>query len=261
MEFESNWKRALIECFWHMQSKEEIHAFAHAKRNSVSTWELIVLPAKPFWPRVPARACFLCGDCCVNFRDVLCDDVDEWLSQQACLSGSCLHEAMVNMVAQARCTQMMYDNSVSPFVAVCLSCDNYLRMHKSVPFFSGVQTLQWHMNTLEEPNGVKIDKRMLYGLCTRLARLQAGKQNYYMSLFSKEEQDVIRAVAAHRHDTKTGHQALLGYFRSTNKNSCLVPSACIAHKMRQYKFSRNHVHGPNVYRVGAWKGSNEVSDI
>ena len=117
------------------------------------------------------------------------------------------------------------------------------------------------MNTLEEPNGVKIDKRMLYGLCTRLSRLQAGKQNYYMSLFSHEEQEVIRAVAAQRHDTKTGHQALLGYFRTTNKNSCLVSSACIPHKMRQCKFSRGHAYGPNVYKAGVWKGANEVSDI
>ena len=60
-----------------MHNDIEPHAFAYAKRDSVSTWELIVLPAKPFWPRVPARACFLCGDCCINFRDVVCDDVDE----------------------------------------------------------------------------------------------------------------------------------------------------------------------------------------
>ena len=244
-----------------MENQDEFHAIAHAKRNCVSTWELIVLPAKPFWPRVPARACFLCGDCCVNFRDVLCDDVDEWLSQQSCLAGSLIHEVMVNMLAQTRSVQLMYDSGVAPFVAVCLSCDNYLRMHKSVPFFSGVQTLQWHINTLEEPNGVKIDKRMLYGLCMRLARVQAGKQNYYLSLFSSEEQDVIRAVATHRHDARTGHQALLGYFRTTNKNSCLVSSACIAHKMRQYKFSRTHAHGPNVYKADAWKRVNATSNI
>lgn len=244
-----------------MQIGEQHDAFASAKLNSKSTWELIVLPAKPFWPRLPSRACFLCGDCCVNFRDVLCDDVDEWLSQQACLAGSFLHEAMVNMATQTRSAQLIYDSGATPFVAVCLSCDNYLRMHKSVPFFSGVQTLHWHMNTLEEPNGIKIDKRMLYGLCTRLTRKQAGKMNYYMSLFSKEEQDVIRAIAAHRQDTRTGHQALLGYFRNTNKNSCLVPSACIAHKMRQYKFSRTHAHGPNVYKVGLWKRPSALSDI
>jgi hypothetical protein len=81
-------------------------AFAHMKRDNTSTWELIVLPAKPFWPCVPARACFLCGDCCTNFRDVVCDDVD-----------------------------------VAPFVAVCLSCDNYLRTHRGMTFFSGVQML------------------------------------------------------------------------------------------------------------------------
>jgi hypothetical protein len=244
-----------------MESRDEPHAFAHAKRSSVSTWELIVLPAKPFWPRVPSRACFLCGDCCVNFRDVLCEDVDEWLSQQACLAGSRIYEAMQNMVSQARSAQHIYDSTVTPFVAVCLSCDNYLRMHKSVPFFSGVQTLQWHMNTLEEPNGVKIDKRMLYGLCVRLARLHAGKKNYYMSLFSDEEQDVIRAVALHRHDSKAGHQALLSYFRSTNKNSCLVPSASIAHKMRQFKFSRSHSHGPNVYKIGVLKRLSDAGNI
>jgi hypothetical protein len=243
------------------EKHEQFHELAQAKRNSVSTWELIVLPPKPFWPRVPARACFLCGDCCVNFRDVLCDDVDEWLAQQQCLAGSVIHEVMVNMAAQTRSAQIMYDNGVTPFVAVCLSCDNYLRMHKSVPFFSGIQTLQWHINTLEEPNGVKIDKRMLYGLCTRLTRVQAGKQNYYMSLFSSEEQDVIRAVAAHKHDARAGHQALLRYFQATNKHSCLVPSASIAHKMRQYKFGRNHSNGPNVYKTSMWKRPAAASDI
>jgi len=69
------------------------HEFAHAKKNSTSTWELMVLPAKPFWARVPARACFLCGDCCINFRDVVCDDVDEWLSQQTCLASSRMHQS------------------------------------------------------------------------------------------------------------------------------------------------------------------------
>ncbi len=244
-----------------MENEELYKKFAQAKRDSLSTWELIVLPAKPFWPCVPARACFLCGDCCVNFRDVLCDDVDEWLSQQACLAGSVMHEVMVNMVAQTKSVQLMMDSGVAPFVAVCLSCDNYLRMHKNVPFFSGVQTLQWHINTLEEPNGVKIDKRMLHGLCARLARVHAGKYNYYMSLFSTEEQDVIRTVATERNETKAGHQALLSYYRKTNKNSCLVSSACIAHKMRQYKFRHTHAHGPNVYKQDAWKGASASSDI
>lgn len=244
-----------------MESPDEPHAFAHAKRTSVSTWELIVLPAKPFWPRVPSRACFLCGDCCVNFRDVLCEDVDEWLVQQACLEGSRIYEAMQNMVVQARFAQHIYDSSVTPFVAVCLSCDNYMRMHKSVPFFSGVQTLEWHMNTLEDPTGVKIDKRMLYGLCVRLARLHAGKQNYYMTLFSREEQDVIRAMALHRNESKSGHQALLTYFRNSNKNSCLVSSASIAHKMRQIKFGRTDSHGPNVYKTGVAKRPRDAGDI
>jgi len=121
--------------------------------------------------------------------------------------------------------------------------------------------LHWHMNTLEEPNGVKIDKRMLHGLCARLARVQAGKYNYYMSLFSTEEQDVIRAVATERNETKAGHQALLAYYRKTNKNSCLVSSACIAHKMRQYKFSHNHANGPNVYKEDARKRPATAIDI
>jgi hypothetical protein len=103
------------------------------------------------------------------------------------------------------------------------------------------------MNTLDEPNGVKIDKRMLYGLCLR----QAGKSNYYMSLFSPEEQAVVRTIAKHRQIPSKTHQALLGYFRSTNKNSCLAPSASIAHKLRQYKFCVSHANGPNVYKAGA----------
>jgi len=227
----------------------EYHAFAHLKRDSTSTWELMVLPGKPFWPRTPSRACFLCGDCCVNFRDVLCDDVEEWLAQQACLADSCFHQAMANMLTHARSAQVIFDAGVAPFVAVCLSCDNYLRTHKGAAFFSGVQTLHWHMNTLEEPQGVKIDKRMLYGLCVRLARTQSGKTNYYLTLFSPEEQQTIRAVAEHRHDTAAAHQAMLCYFRETNKRSFLVPSAGIAHKMRQYKFSAGDACGPNVYKA------------
>jgi hypothetical protein len=234
-----------------MGSAADYDFLARAKRDSKSTWELIVLPAKPFWPRVPARACFLCGDCCVNFRDVVCDDVSEWLLQQQLLADSTVHQAMLNMLAQARASQAIHDSGVVPFVAVCLSCDNYLRTHKDVPFFSGVQTLQWHMNTLDEPNGVKIDKRMLYGLCLRLSRLQAGKSNYYMSLFSPEEQAVVRTIAKHRQIPSKAHQALLRYFRSTNKNSCLAPSASIAHKLRQYKFCVSHANGPNVYKAGA----------
>jgi hypothetical protein len=245
-----------------MQSRDEqdemVQEIVNAKHKSMSTWELMVLPAKPFSPGLPARACFLCGDVCVNFRDVLCDDVDEWLSQQACLAGHLFHEVMVNMAAQTRSAQVKYDSGVSPFVTVCLSCDNYLRMHKNIPFFSGIQTLQWHINTLEEPNGVKIDKRMLYGLCTRLVRLHSGKYNYYMSLFSSEEQVVIKAIASHRNNANAGHQALLEYFRKTNKNSCLVNSASIAQKMRRYKFSRGHAHGPNVYKAGSWKGHSEA---
>jgi len=229
------------------------HEFAHAKKNSTSTWELMVLPAKPFWARVPARACFLCGDCCINFRDVVCDDVDEWLSQQTCLASSRMHQAMVNMLAQTRAAQVMFDNGSAPFVAVCLSCDNYLRTHKGAPFFSGVQTLQWHMNTLEEPQGVKIDKRMLYGLCVRLARVHAGKQNYYMSLFSPEEQHTIKAIARHRGTPGKAQQALLHYFMQTNKNSFLLNSASVAQKMRQLKFSVTHAHGPNIYQMSAWK--------
>ena len=227
----------------------ECQALAQAKRDCASTWELIVLPGKPFWPRIPSRACFLCGDCCVNFRDVLCDDVDEWLAQQASLSDSCFHQAMQNMVAQARVAQTMFDAGVAPFVAVCLSCDNYLRTHKDAAFFSGVQTLHWHMNTLEEPQGIKIDKRMLYGLCVRLARKQAGKMNYYMTLFSPEEQQTIRLVAERRHDTAAAHQAMLRHFRETNKYSFLVPSADIAHKMRQLKSAPGDEGAPNIYKV------------
>lgn len=236
-----------------MHNDIEPHAFAYAKRDSVSTWELIVLPAKPFWPRVPARACFLCGDCCINFRDVVCDDVDEWLSQQTCLADSSIHQAMQNMVAQVRSSQAVYDNGIAPFVAVCLSCDNYLRTHKECPFFSGVQTLLWHMNTLEEPHGVKIDKRMLYGLCVRLSRVHSAKRNYYMSLFSQEEQDTIKIIAADRHNASKAQQALLQYFRRTNKESFLLTSADIAHKMRQCKFAAEHEHGPNVYTTSMWK--------
>ena len=73
-----------------MGDTAQTNAFALAKCDSVSTWELIVFPSKPFWPRIPSRACFLCGDCCVNFRDVLCDDVDEWLAQQAFLQTAAL---------------------------------------------------------------------------------------------------------------------------------------------------------------------------
>jgi hypothetical protein len=226
-------------------------AFAKAKRDCTSTWELMVLPAKPFWPHVPSRACFLCGDCCVNFRDVLCDDVEEWLAQQTCLAESMLHQAMQNMLAQTRAAQLIYDSGGIPYVAVCLSCDNYLRTHKGAPFFSGVQTLQWHMNTLEEPQGVKIDKRMLYGLCVRLSREQAGKQNFYLSMFSPEERLAIRAIARHRHDTAAANQALLCYYRESNKNSFIVPSAGIAQKMRQFKFGPLHSSGPNVYKIGA----------
>lgn len=232
-----------------MGDTAQTNAFALAKRDSVSTWELIVLPGKPFWPRIPSRACFLCGDCCVNFRDVLCDDVDEWLAQQACLADSCFHQAMANMLAQARGAQAAFEPGIVPFVAVCLSCDNYLRTRRGAPFFSGVQTLHWHMNTLEEPQGVKIDKRMLYGLCVRLARAQAGKQNYYMALFSPEEQHTIRAVAGHRLDTAAAHQAMLRFFRDSNKRSFLVSSAGIAHKMRQFKHEAGEAHGPNVYKA------------
>jgi hypothetical protein len=39
-----------------MSTATSTHDFAYAKKNSTSTWELMVLPAKPFWPRVPARA-------------------------------------------------------------------------------------------------------------------------------------------------------------------------------------------------------------
>ena len=73
-----------------MGDTAQTNAFELAKCDSVSTWELIVLPGKPFWPCIPSRACFLCGDCCVNFRDVLCDDVDEWLAQQAFLQTAAL---------------------------------------------------------------------------------------------------------------------------------------------------------------------------
>jgi hypothetical protein len=231
-------------------SAPESHEFAGVKRDCVTTWELMVLPAKPFWPCVPSRACFLCGDCCVNFRDVLCDDVEEWLAQQKSLADSCLHQAMQNILAQTRASQLMYDSGAVPYVAVCLSCDNYLRTHKAVPFFSGVQMLQWHMNTLEEPRGVKIDKRMIYGLCVRLAREQAGKQNYYLSLFSAEEQRAIRAIARHRQDAAAANQALLHYFRESNKNSFVVSSAGIAQKMRKYRFGAQPAGGRNVYKLG-----------
>jgi hypothetical protein len=109
------------------------------------------------------------------------------------------------------------------------------------------------MNTLEEPRGVKIDKRMLYGLCVRLARVHAGKTNYYMTLFSSEEQETIAAIAKNRHNTQHAQQLLLQYFRLTNKNSSLLTSACIAHKMRQCRFPTGHPHEPNVYEMHMWK--------
>jgi len=231
---------------------DEAHAFALAKRDSQSTWELIVLPGKPFWPRVASRACFLCGDCCVNFRDVLCEDVDEWLAQQACLADNCFHQAMRNMLTHARTAQAAFDSGVQPYLAVCLSCDNYLRTHKGMPFFSGVQTLHWHMNTLQEPHGVKIDKRMLFGLCKRLSREQDNKQNVYLGLFSPEERRTIKKIAECRPDTAAAQQALLGYVWETNKRSFLVASADIAHKLRQYKFRPRDVTDPNVYKVDAF---------
>jgi hypothetical protein len=160
---------------------------------------------------------------------------------------------MQNMLAQARAVQLAYDGGLQPYVAVCLSCDNYLRTRKGAAFFSGVQTLQWHMNTLEEPHGVKIDKRMLYGLCVRLARTQAGKENYYMTLFSPEEQRTIRTIAQHRHDAAAAQQALLRFFRESNKNSFVVQSASIAHKMRQYRFGASLAQGRNVYKAGPCK--------
>ncbi len=79
----------------------------------------------------------------------------------------------------------------------------------------------------------------------------AGKQNYYLSMFSAEEQLAIRAISRNRHDTVAANQALLHYFRESNKNSFVVSSAGIAQKMRKYKFAALPAGGRNIYKLGA----------
>jgi hypothetical protein len=43
--------------------------------------------------------------------------------------------------------------------------------------------------------GVKMDKRMMFGVCKRLLCKFLGKTNYYTSLFSLDEQKSIAAMA------------------------------------------------------------------
>jgi hypothetical protein len=120
--------------------------------------------------RVPARACFLCGDCCINFRDGVCDDVDEWLSQQTCLADSSIHQAMQNMVAQVR--SMEFVNTHTEAEALLLEA-NLIKHH------------QPHFNVL-----LKDDKKYPY-LCitwseayprifiTRRRRLRSPLDRFY----------------------------------------------------------------------------------
>ena len=235
-----------------MESAHVEEKFLRAKENSQTTWELIVLPYNPCASQSPARACFLCGDYCVSFRDVPCDDIDEWLEQQAEIKEHPIHQAMLNMNAQAKSAQFMYKEDAPAFLAVCCSCDNYLRGRKGMPFFSAIQALHWHINTLQDFDGVKMDKRMMFGVCKRLLHKFSGKTNYYMSLFSPDEQKSIAAMAEQLTKKNVAERELFRHFMNTTNNAYLVKSARIAHKVRQCAYAADGHLKPNVYKRSAW---------
>jgi hypothetical protein len=227
-------------------------AIVRAKAESKTTWELIVLPCNFSVSQSQMRACFLCGDSCVTFRDVLCDDIDAWLEEQACLKQHPIHEAMVNMNMHAKSAQFIYNEETPAVLAVCCSCDNYLRGRRGMPFFSPIQAMHWYINTLQDLDGVKMDKRTMFGICKRLVRRHMSKTNYYMSLFSAEEQKTICAMAQQTSKKYIAERELFRHFLHTTKRSCVLKSAGIAHKIRQCAYAKDGLLKPNIYKRSEW---------
>jgi hypothetical protein len=240
-----------------MASADFAETIARAKQDSETTWELIVLPCNLCVAHSPARACFLCGDHCQSFRDVLCDDIDAWLQQQACIKEHPIHQAMLNMNAQARSAQFMYKEDVPAVLAVCCSCDNYLRGRKGLPFFSAIQALHWHITTLQDFDGVKMDKRMMFGVCKRLLRRSSDKTNYYLSLFSPDERRSIAAMAQQPKKKNVAERELFRHFIDSTNSASVLKSARIAHKVRQCAYAPDGHLKPNVYKRSVW----DVSQI
>jgi hypothetical protein len=235
-----------------MASEDFGETIARAKRDGTTTWEMIVLPCNLCVAQSPARACFLCGDCCMGFRDVLSDDIDVLLLEQTCLKEHPIHQAMLNMNSQARAAQVMYKEDVPAVLAICCSCDNYLRGRKGMPFFSAVQALHWHINTLQDLDGVKMDKRMMFGVCKRLLNKHSNKTNYYLSLFSPDEQRSIAAMAQHSSKKNVAERELFRHYIDTTNMGCVMTSARIAHKVRQCAYAADGHLKPNVYTRSEW---------
>lgn len=80
-------------------------------------------------------------------------------------------------------------------VCVCINCYYWTKRHKENNLIPTMY-LKWYMNTLHNGSWKCFDKRVLWRICKTLDQIHENCTNYYLTIFSIQEIETIKRVAA-----------------------------------------------------------------
>ena len=134
------------------------------------------------------RACILCGVTCSGksyHAGILAEDVEKGV-QTSHLQAACFNTCLAS-IAYA-------DEREEPIATVlmCPSCNHWTqRRSKMDKFITPLALLQYYINTTETIDGKAFDSRVLH----RLAKTISDPGNYYRTMFSAEELELMAEIA------------------------------------------------------------------
>lgn len=203
---------------------------------SGTTWEPLVLGCT----KMPA--CLLCGAIITGPRKTLpfasIDDVLVKLEGNDTAGHSVLVRACRNIVRTALTVHANVCGYEDDVVFNACACCHYWfqrRAKRPLPLIP-LLTLQWHLTVMHVDRGSATrnertcDVRVLRRLCTMLVARQQGLRNYYWTLFSAAEQEVMQRISQGIVAHAVHHHAL--WFRAQNNCTPFMHSARVAEMVR-----------------------------
>ena len=186
------------------------------------------------------RACILCGVTCSGksyHAGVFAEDI-----AKACQT-SHLQAACLNMCA-ASITYADEREEPIATVVMCPSCNHWTRRRSNMnKFITPLTLLHYYINTTETIDGKAFDSRVLH----RLAKSIADPDNYYRTMFSVTELELMTEIAAST--PILAHAKVARHY--ANKHGFLF---CTSRKVSE--FLRHHlVNGEEIKEV------EEVEDV
>jgi len=215
--------------------------FSKGQFNFSTNWPLMVIPFNTTKTLngvlVKERACVFCGKNGDSASKIVKISyvyalIDNQNSEELDMTFDTFHQTLQNICMTSSMYHECHEGPET--LSACACCFHWLeRQDKRKCDLLPMQSLRWHFHTLFKVSNKMLDTRVIVRLCETLVETKYGLQNYYYSLFSDQEKELIRRIS--ECDQKSVKFEIASFFEKMNGKSMFLKNSKVGVTLRESK--------------------------